>query len=71
MPKQVVKKTAEGAVLDVQWGAAGKAVEVHAVIPREGDEGEAHAYFALSRRDVNDLIRVLRRARDRMYGRDE
>jgi hypothetical protein len=44
------------------------------VFQRDGtyeSEHEKPMYMTLERRDINELIRVLRRARDQAFGRDE
>lgn len=52
----------------VQVASVGRATITHDSLPIPEGDGW---YVTLDRRGINDLIRHLRRARDRAYGRDE
>lgn len=77
MPKEIIWKTDTTKAGDVvpvlMWGRDGS----HAVLgtaPVTADAQPDHAagqWADLDRKQINDLIRGLRRARDMTYGRDE
>lgn len=52
----------------VQVACIGRATRTHDTIAASGDEGW---YVTLDRYGINELIRRLRQARDKAYGRDE
>lgn len=52
----------------VQIACVGREAINHVTVAAPGEEGW---YVDLDRRAINDLIKHLRRARDRAYGRDE
>ena len=54
--------------MSVQIACVGRAKDTHETIPALGDEGW---YVDLDRRACNELIRRIRQARDKAYGRDE
>lgn len=57
----------------VGWSRECGDVQIATVNPEteEGFDGAAGYYVDLDRRAINDLIRILRRARDQAFGRDE
>lgn len=79
MPKEIVgSKHPEdhpGLVLQIRWGRDSAHVEV-ATVNEDGAEleptPEGNGWFVqLSRYGINEAIRILRRARDQAFGKDE
>ena len=74
---------AESVVAEVRWGRETAHVELvtRAVIKSTGESVEKSRYpdqpfeagvhMGMNRKQINDLIRNLRRARDQAFGRDE
>lgn len=73
MPKEVIHPhhpPIDGEnLVQVVWG---RDTIVQVGVRESGDEvpGENALYTDLSRQQINDMIRVLRRARDQAYGQD-
>ncbi|WP_280389820.1 hypothetical protein [Nocardia wallacei] len=72
MPRETVHQVVSDGVktsLDVHWG---RDTFVQLGVARdEGKQGSSLWSESLTRDQINHLIRVLRRARDQAYGRDE
>ena len=78
MPHELIKRTDDGReieTLDVRWGNLGVLV---GTTSRNSLEGASRGLASdivgtgllLDRDEINNLIRVLRKARDRTYGQD-
>jgi hypothetical protein len=63
----------EEGLVSVSWGDEQEHVQVSTLtrVPETFETKQEGPYIDLDRRGINDLIRHLRRARDRAYGRDE
>lgn len=59
--------------VEVGWSKEAGHVQIATTDPKCEDtfSKEAGLYFELDRRSINDLIRLLRKARDQAFGRDE
>lgn len=81
MPKEIVidrnefnQDAARGLRVEVRWNRETEYCQVATVAdeaPGAGGSGAEGWFVSLDRRDINDLIRHLRRARDQAFGRDE
>ena len=77
MPKEKIAVSRDGSELAVGWGEAGKGVQLiaHTMLPSPVEVAvgfnDVWSYFELDRAGINNLIRQLRRARDREFGKDE
>lgn len=54
----------------VRWGRDEGDIQIATVDENDGDDGSGF-FVDLDRRGINDLIRLLRKARDQSCGRDE
>jgi len=72
MPREMVEASSgPGAVL-VGWHPAPTGgVQVAVKDDRNSTDGHAELFVDLDRADINRLIKLLRKARDSAYGRDE
>lgn len=59
--------------IKITWNRDASYVQLATVNPETEDTFEANSgwYVDLERREINQLIRVLRRSRDQAFGRDE
>lgn len=82
MPKEFVdsrylKEGFESEVIKVGWSKESEHVEMaiceikSGEVVEHGYDGETPRYIQLDRTGLNRLIRILRRARDDAFGRDE
>lgn len=73
MPRETIRSVDEEFLLKVGWDHLGS-VQVGIAAPgtlKLGDQHFDSLWSTLDRQGCNDLIRLLRRARDAAFGRDE
>lgn len=71
MPKETIRTDNGGTGVRVGWQAGGVQVASLRNADYTGDEPSNGQHVSIDRHQLNRLIRVLRRARDSAYGRDE
>lgn len=79
MPKEYVPAHSDdvcGFRVRVGWNREASYCQIATIDPEkeenyDADSRDGGLYVTLDRHDINDLIRILRRARDQAFGRDE